>query len=244
MAIIKRISSKAKVDKIIQYLINEEKTEENLVTAKNCNADNVVMEFEVTKEIYNKNNGVMYHHVIQSFAPGDSITPKKAHSLGVELSISEFKDYEVFIVTHKDKAHIHNHLVINSVSFVNGIKYNATNKSLWDLKRKSNEICLREGLTVLDLEKRADKRITDAEKNILDRGYMSWKEKIRTCIDLSRSKSITEEEFITVLNDEYNINTVITENNITYKDNESGNIVRGRRLGKAYEDIMPNEGGN
>lgn len=240
MAIIKRISSKAKVDKIIKYLTDEEKTEERLVTAKDCTADNIPMEFDVTKEIYNKNDGVMYHHVIQSFAPNDDISPKKAHSLGVELALSEFEEYEVFIVTHKDKAHVHNHLVINSVSFVNGIKYNATNKSLWDIKRKSNEMCLREGLTVLDLDKKADKRITDAEKNILDRGDLSWKEKIRTSIDLSRAATVTEEEFITLLDREFNIETVITEKNVTYKDIESGNIVRGKRLGRAYEKIMHN----
>ena len=48
-----------------------------------------------------------------------------------------------------DKDHIHNHLVVNSVSFENGLKYNASNKSLWDIKRESNRLCERENLKTL-----------------------------------------------------------------------------------------------
>ena len=74
------------------------------------------------------------------------------------------------MVTHKDKEHIHNHLVVNSVSFENGLKYNASNKSLWDIKRESNRLCERENLKTLDLDHKAEKRISSAEKRIMDRG--------------------------------------------------------------------------
>ena len=133
MAVIKRIASKATPKKIVSYLTQEEKTEEKLIGGKDCDPDNIVNDFNMTQELYGKTGGVKYHHIIQSFSPEDNITPEKAHEIGKELAESQFKGFEVFVVTHKDKDHIHNHLVVNSVSFENGLKYNASNKSLWDI---------------------------------------------------------------------------------------------------------------
>lgn len=237
MAIIKRISSKAKVDKIIDYLLNEEKTDITLVSGKDCSKDNVVTEFNLTQELYNKTGGVRYHHIIQSFSPSDDITPEKSHKLALEIASLEFKDFEVFIVTHKDKKHIHNHFVVNSVSFSTGLKYVASNKSLWDIKRCSNKICIREGYCILDLDKRADKRITEAEKKILDRGNSSWKEELRSWIELSLEIADSAEEAKFILKDRFDVDVFFTENNVVYKHPANGNVIRGKKLGRKYEEI-------
>lgn len=234
MAIVKRIASKAKVDRIITYLLNEEKTDETLVSGKDCSKDNIIVEFNLTQELYNKSKGVRYHHVIQSFSPNDDITPEKSHELAKELAEKEFKDFEVFIVTHKDKLHIHNHFVVNSVSFKTGLKYAASNKSLWDIKRTSNEICKREGYAVLDLDKRAHKRISEEEKKILDRGHISWKEELRSWIEICSSSTNNEEEIISMLENDFNVDVMITERNVTFKHPSNGMIVRGKRLGGGY----------
>lgn len=136
MAIIKRISSKATVGKIKKYLTQNEKTEEKLISGINCTPENLEREFKLTKELYDKRDGVQYHHIIQSFSPEDNISAEKAHILGQKLAEECFKGFEVFLVTHKDKEHIHSHLVVNSVSLETGLKYNASNKSLWDIKEK------------------------------------------------------------------------------------------------------------
>ena len=181
MAVIKRIASKATPKKIVSYLTQEEKTEEKLIEGKDCDPDNIVNDFNMTQEFYGKTGGVKYHHIIQSFSPEDNITPEKAHEIGKELAESQFKGFEVFVVTHKDKDHIHNHLVVNSVSFENGLKYNASNKSLWDIKRESNRLCERENLKTLDLYHKAEKRISSAEKRIIvnDNITMNRKWKIK-----------------------------------------------------------------
>ena len=54
MAIIKRISSKATVGKLKKYLIQEEKTEEKLISGINCTTENLEREFKLTKELYDK----------------------------------------------------------------------------------------------------------------------------------------------------------------------------------------------
>ena len=69
-------------------------------------------------------------------------------------------------MTHQDKKHIHNHLVVNSVSFEDGKKYQSNRNSMIELKRESNRQCEREGLIILDIEHRASQRITTGEKRI------------------------------------------------------------------------------
>ena len=242
MAVIKRIASKATPRKIVSYLTQEEKTEEKLIGGKDCDPDNVVNDFNMTQELYGKTGGVKYHHIIQSFSPEDNITPEKAHEIGKELAESQFKGFEVFVVTHKDKDHIHNHLVVNSVSFENGLKYNASNKSLWDIKRESNRLCERENLKTLDLEHKAEKRISSAEKRIMDRGQIPWKDELRQIIDIARERTKDLQSFREFLEKNFEIETRVTKNSISYKHPDHGKAIRGRSLGDKYnKEELENE---
>lgn len=242
MAVIKRIASKATPKKIVSYLTQEEKTEEKLIGGKDCDPDNIVNDFNMTQELYGKTGGVKYHHIIQSFSPEDNITPEKAHEIGKELAESQFKGFEVFVVTHKDKDHIHNHLVVNSVSFENGLKYNASNKSLWDIKRESNRLCERENLKTLDLYHKAEKRISSAEKRIMDRGQIPWKDELRQIIDIARERTKDLQSFREFLEKNFEIETRVTKNSISYKHPDHGKVIRGRSLGDKYnKEELENE---
>lgn len=242
MAVIKRIASKATPKKIVSYLTQEEKTEEKLIGGKDWDPDNIVNDFNMTQELYGKTGGVKYHHIIQSFSPEDNITPEKAHEIGKELAESQFKGFEVFVVTHKDKDHIHNHLVVNSVSFENGLKYNASNKSLWDIKRESNRLCERENLKTLDLYHKAEKRISSAEKRIMDRGQIPWKDELRQIIDIARERTKDLQSFREFLEKNFEIETRVTKNSISYKHPDHGKAIRGRSLGDKYnKEELENE---
>ena len=98
------------------------------------------MNLNVYRHLYNKTDGNTYFHVIQSFSPDDNITPEKAHEVGVNFA-DYFTDYQVLIATHTDKNHLHNHLIVNSVSFENGKKVHMSNKDLERLKQYSNFLC-------------------------------------------------------------------------------------------------------
>lgn len=235
MAVIKAISSRATVSKIHDYLTKEEKTEYKLISGVNCNPDNMVNDFNTTKELYNKNGGVQYQHIIQSFDPKDVITPDKAHRLGLELAEKQFKGYEVFVVTHKDKEHIHNHFVVNSVSYETGLKYKASNKSLWDIKRESNRICEREHLKVLDLNHKAKERLTSAELRMELRGKETWKGELKECINFAKKRCSNMEEFRNCLKSDFNIDTRVTNKTISYKHPERSQSIRGGKLGTNYD---------
>lgn len=122
---------KKRLDYVVRYIMNPDKTEDGrLVSTINVLKDTpkqITQDMIATKERFGKRDGRQAYHMEQSFAPGE-VTPEQAHQIGVELAQELFgKDFEVVVTTHVDKSHIHNHLVINSVSCVDGHKYHEPN---------------------------------------------------------------------------------------------------------------------
>ena len=104
---------------------------------------------QFVKTLYGKENGILAFHAYQSFNEGE-VTPEIAHEIGVKLANEMWGDrFQVVVSTHLNTQHLHNHFVINSVSFKDGKKYysNLTNTAL--LRKTSDEICEEYGLNVL-----------------------------------------------------------------------------------------------
>lgn len=226
MAVVKRISSKAKVGKIEKYLKQEEKTEEKLISGMNCDSDNFAKQCEMTSMLYDKNqekNDRKYYHIIQSFSPkdNDKLTLEQAHKIGEKFAEKNFKGYEVLVVTHKDKEHIHNHFVVNSVSLENGKKYRADNKSLWQLRRTSNELCKENNLinSIQPLDRRTKEKITSGELRKMVRGEDTWKSDLKAQITECARTSNTIEEFKNRMKEKYNVE--VTERVRTSKGQKS-----------------------
>lgn len=143
---------KTALDSKIVYATNPEKTEHVFFTdALNCDSvDTAFQEMQSTKRRFGKMGGVLGYHFIQSFAPGE-VTPEQAHEIGMEFARRMFGErYEVVIGTHLDKAHLHNHIVINSVSFVDGQKYHSSPESYYNAVRgTSDELCRENDLSVI-----------------------------------------------------------------------------------------------
>ena len=143
---------KTALDSKIVYATNPEKTEQVFFTdVLNCDSvDTAFQEMQSTKRRFGKTGGVLGYHFIQSFAPGE-ITPEQAHEIGMEFARRMFGErYEVVIGTHLDKAHLHNHIVINSVSFVDGQKYHSSPESYYnEVRGTSDELCRENDLSVI-----------------------------------------------------------------------------------------------
>ena len=151
---------KTGLDGLIRYAVNRSKTEQRLYeTAINCKSPKTAYaEMCATKERYGKTGGVLGYHFIQSFAPGE-VTPEQAHKLGVEFANRLFGDrYEVVVGTHLDKEHLHNHFVINSVSFIDGKKYNYSKAEVQRLRDMSDELCCAYGLSFIRRPRKAPSR--------------------------------------------------------------------------------------
>lgn len=156
MAIIKFTSGKINPRTVINYVCNKEKTTDKLISGKDCMPESCEYEFAEVKKAFGKTDGRTYYHMIQSFSPDDRITPEQAHEVGLQMA-ELFEGYQVLVVTHTNKAHTHNHLVINSVNFENGKKLTISNQELEEIKNYSNSICLKNGWDVTEAKTRRNR---------------------------------------------------------------------------------------
>ena len=152
----KNIYSKYEMDEfdsirqVMTYATNPDKTEEQFYTTGiNCEIEDAVKQMQFVKIFYGKENGILAFHAYQSFNEGE-VTPEIAHEIGVKLANEMWGDrFQVVVSTHLNTKHLHNHFVINSVSFKDGKKYysNLSNTAL--LRKTSDEICEEYGLSIL-----------------------------------------------------------------------------------------------
>lgn len=151
---------------VIAYAVNEEKTrrkqqdglaDENemvmqqYVSGVNCTPATARSEMLAVKRRYGKEEGIMAFHGYQSFAPGEC-TPAMAHAIGVKLAEELWGNrFQVLVATHLDKGHhLHNHFVVNSVSFSDGLRYHRTNQDYRDMRDASDRLCREHGLSVIE----------------------------------------------------------------------------------------------
>ena len=137
--------------KVVEYAKASYKTEQQLyVTAINCSEDNVVQEMMETKKIFDNEDGILGYHAFQSFCEGE-VTPEIAHKIGIKLAEELWGDrFQVVVTTHLNTNHIHNHFVLNSVSFVDGKKYYDNNETYALMRQTSDNLCREYGLNVLE----------------------------------------------------------------------------------------------
>jgi len=152
MATIKAVSSKVGIGGIIDYVTKEEKTDEKLLSGKDCQPETVKDEMQATKELWGKTGGRTYKHFVQSFHKDENITPEQAHELAKQFAeqCEQFKGFEVLIATHKDREHVHTHFVLNSVSFEDGHKFQMHKSELQEMKDLSDVICSQHGLHICE----------------------------------------------------------------------------------------------
>ena len=143
---------------VIEYAINNEKTQaesgevlQSFVSGVNCYPGTAREEMLAVKKQYGKEDGTVAYHGYQSFAPGEA-TPEIAHEIGVKLAQRLWGDrYQVIVATHLDHAnHLHNHFVLNTVSFVDGLKYHRTGEDYKAMREASDALCREYGLSVIE----------------------------------------------------------------------------------------------
>lgn len=167
---------------VMDYASDDYKTEKSLyVSGVNVTPDTAKYKMQQTKLRYGKIDGVIAFHAIQSFKPGE-VTPEMAHKIGVQFAKEMWGDrFEILIATHMNKQHLHNHFVINSVSFVDGKKY-YDNKANYNLmKNISDRLCEENNLPVIRNPKSKGQNYAEwlAEKN----GYPTIRGQIKDELD-------------------------------------------------------------
>ncbi len=189
MAVTKILSRRGRLDKAIRYVLNGYKTNEQILTARfNCEPGWELKQMLDTKREYGKTDGVQYYHIIQSFKPGE-VAPEQALEIAKAFVEEYLPGYEVVIGTHVDKAHIHSHILFNSVNAETGRKYDNTIKNYYSqIRRISDRLCRERGLSVITLGERTNgKSVSYAEWLRQSRGQPTFRSMLeadlRQCIE-------------------------------------------------------------
>lgn len=150
MAVTKFLTRKTILDTIIKYIMNGEKTEKMMyVSGVNCKPDTAIYEMQDTKKRFGKEDGIISYHLIQSF-DGKEVSPKKCHELGLQYAKELFgDDFQFVVATHLNTDNVHNHIVINSVSFKSGNKFYSNRETKDFIRMTSDFICRENGLSVI-----------------------------------------------------------------------------------------------
>lgn len=170
-------SIKGRLDSVINYVTNPEKTDGSRYTDTELQALTDVIDYAedgakthnkvyvsginlspniardqmvMTKLQFGKTDKILAYHGYQSFLPGE-VTPDMAHEIGIKLAERLWGDrFQVLVTTHLDHEHIHNHFCLNSVSFVDGKKFRGGSKAYWVMRAESDKICAECGLSVIE----------------------------------------------------------------------------------------------
>ena len=163
MAITKILYRNGGLRQAIDYITNPVKTDENLLTDYvRCDPGHAAQQMMDTKRALGKTAGRQCYHIIQSFKP-DEITPELAHEIARQFATAHLPGYEAVIATHVDKAHIHSHIVFNSVNAVTGKMYHSTCENYYrQIRGVSDRLCKAHGLSIV-LENDEKKAVSYAE---------------------------------------------------------------------------------
>lgn len=201
MSITKYIVINKNLDAVINYAINGEKTENGiLVSTINCLPETAYSQMMLTKKAFHKEDGRLGYHIIQSFE-GKEISPEKCNQIGKELAEELWGDkYQIIICTHINKENVHNHIVFNSVSFVDGIKYHNSNVEIALMKETNDDICRKYGLSIVKSTKTT--QVSNISKSrIANYNRNSGKmELIKADIDEAINEATKYQEFVDILN--------------------------------------------
>lgn len=157
------------LDDLLAYTERDKATNlKQFVSAVNGDPAHIREEMMAVKKFFEKTGGTTAYHGFQSFGEGE-VTPDQAHTIGVKLADELWGDrYQVLVATHLDKdSHLHNHFVINTVSFVDGVKFHRTKKDYLQMREASDRLCREYGLSVIEHPQGKGKHYAEwrAEKN-------------------------------------------------------------------------------
>ena len=240
MAITKIHPIKSTLHLAIDYIVNGEKTDEQLLVSTNkCHQSTAHTQFLRTRESAGTKGTILARHLIQSFLPGEA-TPEMAHRIGLELCKKILKDeYEFVLSTHIDKGHIHNHIIFNNVNMVTGKCYQSNKKSYHKIRYQSDKLCKENNLSVIDefYESYKKKYKTNGKswyENEQAKHGTSWKSRLQFDIDRIIKQSKDWDEFLKKMAElGYEIKY---DKHIAFKSKDKARFTRAKTIGEDYTE--------
>ena len=189
----------------LDYVMNPEKTQDGrLVGAINCQVDSAFEQMKATKRKFGKVDKRQGYHIILSFRE-DEVNPDMAFEI-TRRFVEEYlgKSYEAVYVVHDNTAHVHSHIVFNSVSFVDGKKYRYE-KGDWAkyIQPITNNLCQEYGLSIIDVDDSSKEKEHESYKDWSEyrEGSFVWADMIKRDLDSCILQAGNYEQFLELLSD-------------------------------------------
>ncbi|WP_288925279.1 relaxase/mobilization nuclease domain-containing protein [Aminobacterium colombiense] len=239
MAVTKIHAIKSTVNKALKYILDPNKTDGTLLSSGfHCEPITAHLDFQMTANLAEKVRGGrsntggadnLAYHLIQSFAKTDKIAPEEAHAIGTELANELFQGkHEYVITTHIDKDHIHNHILVNAVSFVDfGKLRTRPYETVRQIREISDKLCRARGLHVIDMPQGKGKESKKWHTQ------PSWRDRLQLAVDKAIYTATNYQEFSALLQKQ---NIEVKEGkHIAFKMPGQQRYIRGKSIGPRYE---------
>ena len=185
MAVTKILSRNDGLKQAIDYVLNGDKTQGQILTAHlNCDPGFEYQQMMDTKRELGKLDGRQCYHIIQSFVPGE-ITPELALQIATEFATEYLAGYQVVIGTHTDRHHIHSHILFNSVNDATGEKYHCSKSEYFQqIRAVSDRLCREHGLSVI-IQGDGQKSMSYIEWLRLSKGQLTYRSMLEADLKVS-----------------------------------------------------------
>lgn len=257
-AVDRSAKSKSAMRNSIEYILNKNKIPDGLTYVSGpyrydvIDYHHVMKSFWEEKKEWGKENGRLYTHNIISFSKDEPITPMQAYDFGVQFAEEWFQGFSTLVAVHQDKEHIHIHMISNTVSYLDGHKYQCSCGDLRDMKDYTNQMCLDRGLSVAVKGQHFDGTtiekgdIISWNKNeyqhLISQSKDSYLADCGMAVMTSAEHCLTKDEFISNMNSQgWSVNWDDSKKHILFVDGE-GHKIRDTRIEKNFHIPASKEG--
>ena len=135
-----RYKNTGSIKSLIKYILRDKATGEHVRFYGGTYVDvidsaNTLQQFQAVKKYFKKLNGRQVYHYILSF-PQSVSAPEEVYQIGLETVRTFFAGYQTIFSVHEDTDNLHIHIMLNSVSFLDGKKWHINYKEYFALKNE------------------------------------------------------------------------------------------------------------
>ena len=181
-----------------QYKTEIEDTGVRLISGVNCIAERAFKDFMDTKKQFNKTDGVQFYYAIQSFEEETNIEPILAHQIAMEWVEKCYPGYQALVCTHMDTDNIHSHIIINSVSSLDGHKIHQNKNDIERVRYVNDQLCVKYGLPICQPKKKVQG--VNSKEYYAAKAGNSWKTQLAIDIDNAMLYAKSKMDFIKLMN--------------------------------------------
>lgn len=236
----------------IRYAFEESTHKEGVERVLQSSGNNLDPHFAMeqmrkTWDSFNKKEGesVQMYRIIQSFSL-DELDPSnledidKANAIGLELASELYNDKQSLVVTQADGegGKLHNHILVNSVGFVDGKSLRGERTGWKHISKASDRVIDKYGLTPIESGVSKDKR-TMGEIKRASRGEYVWKDDLKARINetMSNVDIVSESEFQDTMRDDFGVDVKFANRGLSYSFVDDDNTQRKARASRLGSDF-------